>query len=163
MAIPETPRAPRTAQARPPPVAEPRGAGTGIGRDAAGRADRAVAASPARPRGGPGWTPRIPLALRVAPALDPELAAGGSLYWTPYILGATVYYSSLVTAPVTSLLAEEPAHAVPEIDPTYKQPYGLAAVGSTVYFGYYRNLWTLAVARIPEENRTPWYRSTNLP
>jgi len=82
-------------------------------------------------------------------------AAGGSLYWTPYIQGATVYYSGLSTAPVTALLAGQPPVAVPTIDSTYEQPYGLAVAGTTVYFGYYMNLWTTAVARIPQQNATP--------
>jgi len=82
-------------------------------------------------------------------------ATGGSLYWTPYIQGATVYYSSLVTAPVTDLLAGQPPVAVPIINPTYEQPYGLAVAGTTVYFGYYMNLWTTAVARIPQQGGTP--------
>ena len=79
------------------------------------------------------------------------VATDGSLYWTPYEAFSTVYYASLVTAPVADLLAGGAGAALPGIE----GPYQLTAAGAVVYFGYLRNLSTTNLGRIPEQNGAP--------
>ena len=73
----------------------------------------------------PGEMPAGLAAIGETSSVFSMVAAGGSLYWTPYSLGSTMYYASLVTAPVATLLAGGTATVVPEI----AQPYALVASG----------------------------------
>jgi hypothetical protein len=92
----------------------------------------------------PGEMPAGLAAIGETSSVSSMVASGGSLYWTPYGLGSTMYYASLVTAPVATLLAGGTATVVPEI----AQPYALVASGGAIYFAYNRNLWTTVVANL---------------
>lgn len=79
-------------------------------------------------------------------AISSMAATGGSLFWTPFDAGATMYYARLVTAPVRTLLAGGNGTALLGI----AQPYGLAAVNNDIYFGYDRTLWTTVITRLSD-------------
>jgi hypothetical protein len=78
-------------------------------------------------------------------------AANGALFWTPFdSIGSTVYYASLLTAPVATLLAGGAGTGIACVG----QPYGVVASEGKLYFGYYRDLWTTVVAGLSDSGGT---------
>jgi hypothetical protein len=94
----------------------------------------------------PSDTPQVLATIGPLTAVSSMAASGGQLYWTPFSAAATMYYASLVTAPVDALLAGGAGTAIPGIS----RPYGLAAVGDDIYWGYGRTAWTTAITRLSD-------------
>ena len=96
----------------------------------------------------PGEPPT--LLFKLCQPISSLAVQGGTLYWTPYDYGATVYYSSLMTGSVAQLLAGGTATAVnlTTVSPNRVSPNDLLSVGSDLYFGYQWHEFSSAVAEL---------------